>query len=99
MNPANREKETWRVRGARFDGLTLLAMRNIAGIARDATPFNFTQSQQAGLTGTALAAYGAADSGVPATVIAPSLLFDDVEVHGALGEPERLPLVPPPPLN
>ncbi len=41
------------------------------------------QSQQAGFSGTALAAFGSADSGVPSTVIAPSLLFDDVEVHGA----------------
>ncbi len=87
------------VRGARLAGLTLRSMRNIAGIGSDSTPFNFTQSQQAGFAGTALAAFGSSDSGVPATVIAPSLLFDDVEVHGARGEPERLPLVPPPPLN
>ncbi len=45
------------------------------------------QSQQAGFAGTALAAFGSADSGVPATVIAPSLLLDEVEVHGARGEP------------
>ncbi len=87
------------VRGARLAGLTLRSMRNIAGIGSDFTPFNFTQSQQAGFAGTALAAFGSSDSGVPATVIAPSLLFDDVEVHGARGEPERLPLVPPPPMN
>jgi hypothetical protein len=87
------------VRGARLAGLTLRAIRNIAGVGSDATPFNFTQSQQAGFAGTALAAFGSADSGVPATVVAPSLLFNDVEVHGARGEPERLPLVPPPPLN
>jgi predicted Zn-dependent protease len=87
------------IRGARLTGLTLRAMRNIAGIGSDATAFNFMQSQEAGFTGTALAAFGSADSGVPATVIAPSLLFDDVEVRGARGEPQRLPLVPPPPLN
>jgi TldD protein len=87
------------IRGAHLAGLTLRAMRNIAGIGSDATPFNFTLSQQTGFSGTALAAFGSADSGVPATVIAPSLLFDDVEVHGARGEPERLPLVPPPPIN
>ena len=87
------------VRGARLAGLTLRSMRNIAGVGSDSTPFNFTQSQQAGFAGTALAAFGSSDSGVPATVIAPSLLFDDVEVHGARGEPERLPLVPPPPMN
>jgi hypothetical protein len=87
------------LRGARLSGLTLRAMRNIAGIGTDATAFNFTQSQQTGFSGTALAAFGSADSGVPATVIAPSLLFDDVEVHGARGEAQRLPLVSPPPLN
>jgi TldD protein len=87
------------IRGARLTGLTLRVMRNIAGVGSDATPFNFMQSQQAGFSGTALAAFGSADSGVPATVVAPSLLFDDVEVHGARGEPVRLPLVPPPPMN
>lgn len=87
------------IRGARLTGLTVRTIRNIAAIGNDATPFNFMQSQQAGFAGTALAAFGAADSGVPSTVIAPSLLLNDVEVHGARGEPERLPLVPPPPIN
>jgi predicted Zn-dependent protease len=87
------------IRGARLSGLTLRAVRNIAAVGNDATAFDFMQSQQAGFAGTALAAFGSADSGVPSTVIAPSLLLDDVEVHGARGEPERLPLVPPPPIN
>jgi predicted Zn-dependent protease len=87
------------IRGARLTGLTLRAVRNIAAIGNDQTAFDFMQSQQAGFAGTALAAFGSADSGVPSTVIAPSLLLDDVEVHGARGEPERLPLVPPPPIN
>jgi TldD protein len=87
------------IRGAHLAGLTLRAVRNIAAIGNDATAFDFMQSQQAGFAGTALAAFGSADSGVPSTVIAPSLLLDDVEVHGARGEPERLPLVPPPPIN
>jgi predicted Zn-dependent protease len=87
------------VRGARLTGLTLRAIRNIDAIGNDAAPFNFTQSQQTGFAGTALAAFGSADSGVPASVVAPSLLFEDVEVRGARGEPQRLPLVPPPPMN
>jgi predicted Zn-dependent protease len=87
------------IRGARLTGLTLRAVRNIAAVGNDATAFDFMQSQQAGFAGTALAAFGSADSGVPSTVVAPSLLLDDVEVHGARGEPERLPLVPPPPIN
>ncbi len=87
------------IRGAHLTGLTLRAVRNIAAVGNDETAFDFMQSQQAGFAGTALAAFGSADSGVPSTVIAPSLLLDDVEVHGARGEPERLPLVPPPPIN
>lgn len=87
------------IRGARLAGLTLRAVRNIAAVGNDATAFDFMQSQQAGFAGTALAAFGSADSGVPSTVIAPSLLLDDVEVRGARGEPERLPLVPPPPIQ
>jgi predicted Zn-dependent protease len=87
------------IRGARLTGLTVRAMRNIAGVGNDAAPFNLMQSQQTGFSGTALGAFGSADSGVPTTVIAPSLLFADVEVHGPHGEPQRLPLVPPPPMD
>jgi predicted Zn-dependent protease len=87
------------IRGAHLAGLTVRAIRNIAAIGNDQTAFDYMQSQQAGFAGTALAAFGSADSGVPSTVIAPSILMDDVEVRGARGEPERLPLVPPPPIN
>jgi TldD protein len=87
------------IRGAHLAGLTVRAIRNIAAIGNDQTAFDYMQSQQAGFAGTALAAFGSADSGVPSTVIAPSILLDDVEVRGARGEPERLPLVPPPPIN
>src|SRR5579872_7312791 len=87
------------IRGARLSGLTLRAIRNISAVGNDSTAFDFMQSQQAGFSGTALAAFGSADSGVPSTVIAPSLLLNDVEVRGARGEPERLPLVPPPPIQ
>jgi hypothetical protein len=87
------------IRGAHLAGLTIRAIRNIAAIGNDQTAFDYMQSQQAGFAGTALAAFGSADSGVPSTVIAPSILLNDVEVRGARGEPERLPLVPPPPIN
>jgi hypothetical protein len=57
------------------------------------------QSQQAGFAGTALGAFGSAQSGLPASLVAPSLLFDDLEVRGARGEPKRLPLLPAPSLT
>lgn len=87
------------VRGAHLTGLTVRSLRNLAGIGSDVTPFQFTQSETQGFAGTALSAFGSADTGVPSTVMAPSLLFNDVEVHGARGEPQRLPLVPAPPMN
>jgi hypothetical protein len=32
-------------------------------------------------------------------MVAPSLLFDELEVRGARGEAKRLPLLPPPPMS
>ncbi len=87
------------MRGARLTGLTIKALRNLEGIGSDPALFSFAQNQIEGFSGTALAAFGSADGGVPSAVIAPSLLFDDVEVHGPRGEPERMPLVPPPPID
>jgi hypothetical protein len=46
-----------------------------------------------------LGAFGTAQNGVPASVVAPSLLFEEVEVRGARGEPKRLPILPEPPMT
>ncbi len=87
------------VRGARLRGVNLRALRNLAGIGNDSAVFTFNQSQAMGLAGTALAAFGTAQGGIPSAVVAPSLLLEEVEVRGARGEPRRLPLIPAPPLN
>jgi hypothetical protein len=87
------------VRGARIIGLNTRALRNLAGIGNDNFVYNYMQSQDAGFAGTALGAFGSAQSGLPASVVAPSLLFKEVEVRGARGEPKRLPLLPAPPLS
>jgi TldD protein len=87
------------VRGARIVGLNTRALRNIAGIGTDSFVYNYMQSQQNGFAGTALSAFGSAQSGVPASMVAPSLLFEEVEVRGERGEAKRLPLLPPPPLT
>jgi hypothetical protein len=52
-----------------------------------------------GFAGTALGAFGSAQGGLPASVVAPSLLFDELEVRGERGEAKRLPLLPPPPMT
>ena len=87
------------VRGARLTGLNLRALRNLAGVGKDTAVFSFQQNQAAGFSGTALAAFGSAQNGLPSAVAAPSLLLDEVEVRGARGEPRRLPLLPPPPIS
>jgi hypothetical protein len=87
------------VRGALISGLTIRNLRTLAGIGNDPSVYQYEQSQDAEIAGTALGAFGSAEDGVPSDVVAPSLLFDEVEVHGPHGEPRRLPLVPPPPIQ
>jgi predicted Zn-dependent protease len=86
------------VRGAILSRLTSRSLRNIAGIGNDATVFSYLQSQDAEIVGTALGIFGTADNGIPTTVVTPSLLFDEVEVHGPHNEARRMPVVAPPPL-
>lgn len=87
------------VRGALISGLTIRNLRALLGIGNDPAVYTYEQSQDAEIAGTALGAFGSAEDGVPSDVIAPSLLFEEVEVHGPHGEPRRLPLVPPPPIQ
>lgn len=95
--PQNGREEL--VRGARIAGFGPRTLRNIAGIANDNFVYNYMQSQIAGISGTALGAFGTAQSGLPAAVVAPSLLFEEIEVRGARGEPKRLPILPEPPMT
>ncbi|HKV28826.1 MAG TPA: metallopeptidase TldD-related protein [Candidatus Acidoferrales bacterium] len=87
------------VRGSHIRGLDLRAFRTIAGIGNDSSVFNFMQNLQQGLGGTALATFGSVQGGIPSSIVAPSLLLEDVEVRGFHGEPRRLPLLPTPALQ
>jgi len=87
------------VRGARITGFSPRSLRNIEGIGNDDYVYNYMQNQSAGVAGTALGAFGSAQNGVPASVVAPALLFEEVEVRGARGEPKRLPILPEPPMT
>lgn len=87
------------VRGARIIGLNTRMLRNLGGIGNDDFVYNYMQSQDSGFAGTALGAFGSAQNGLPASLVAPSLLFDDLEVRGARGEPKRLPLLAAPPMT
>jgi len=87
------------VRGARISGFNARSLRNIAAIGNDDFIYNYMQNQTTGVSGTALGAFGSAQNGLPAAVVAPSLLFDEVEFRGARGEPKRLPILPEPPMT
>jgi TldD protein len=87
------------VRGGIMEGLTLRSLRSILAIGDDPVVYTYMQNPTDGLSGTALGAFGSADQGIPSTIIAPSILLDDVEIRGFHGEPRRLPLVTPPPLK
>jgi TldD protein len=87
------------VRGGHIEGLTLRSLRNILGVGDDATVFSYMQNPTGGFAGTALGAFGAAQGGIPSSVVAPSLLLEEVEIRGFHGEPRRLPLVSSPPLR
>jgi hypothetical protein len=87
------------VRGALISQLTVRNLRALLGMGNDNTIFAYQQSQDAETAGTALGAFGTANGGVPSAVVAPSLLFEEVEVRGPHGEPRRTPTMPPPPLQ
>jgi TldD protein len=87
------------VRGSRITGFNARSLRNIEAIGDDNYVYNFMESQSAPMAGTALGAFGSAQSGLPASVVAPSLLFEEVEFRGARGEPKRLPIIPEPPMS
>src|SRR5260370_10082674 len=97
LYPADGREEL--VRGARITGFSPRSLRNIAGIGDDDFVYNYMQSQVTGIAGTALGVFGSAQSGLPAAVVAPSLLFEEVETRGARPEPKRPPLFPSPPLT
>jgi TldD protein len=80
-------------------GMNLRELRDAIGFGNDAALFSYSQSQENGIAGTALAAFGTSENGVPSTVTAPSILFPDVEGREARGEMRRQPLVPPPPMK
>jgi TldD protein len=87
------------VRGTRITGLNTRVLRNVTAIGNDPFVYNYMQTQVAGFAGTALGAFGSAQNGLPSSVVAPSLLFEELDVRGARGEPKRPPLLPAPAMS
>ncbi|HET9402443.1 MAG TPA: metallopeptidase TldD-related protein [Candidatus Acidoferrales bacterium] len=82
-----------------FQGINLRMLRDVAAIGNDPATYAYEQSAQAGIQGTALAAFASSSDGVPSTITSPSLLFEDIEAREARGEMRKQPLVPPPPMK
>jgi predicted Zn-dependent protease len=87
------------VRGGHIEGLSLRSIRNILAIGDDLAVYDYTQNPAAGFAGTALGSFGGIQGGIPSSIVAPSLLLEEVEIRGFHGEPRRLPLVPAPTLK
>ena len=81
------------VRGLRFRGLSTRSFKDIAAASEDDTVFTF-------LDNTApFAMIGGGSYISPSAVIAPGLLFDNVELERSQDELPKPPIVPPPPLT
>jgi hypothetical protein len=87
------------VRGGIIQGLTLRSIRNMLAVGDDPYVYNYMLNAAQGLASTALGPFGSVQDGIPSSLVAPSILLDDVEIRGFHGEPRRLPLVPAPPLK
>ena len=81
------------VRGLRFRGLNARSLRDIVAAGDDAAAFDFLDNQ------APFALMGGAGYVSNASVVAPSLLIDDLELHPLEDELPKLPVVPAPELT
>ena len=78
------------VRGLRFKGLSTRSLRDILAATTETAVFDYINN------GAPLARAGVSGYIAPAAVIAPGLLFDELEVDLSQEPSEKRPLVPPP---
>jgi len=81
------------IRGLRFRGLNTRAFKDIVAASNESYEFDFTDSN------APLALVGAGSYTATASVIAPGVLFDELELEPAENEVATPPIVPPPPLG
>ena len=81
------------IRGVRFRGINVRLLRDILAAGNDAEPMEYM------LNTAPLALMGAGGYVVGASVVCPSLLFDEVEMERPQEERPRPPVVAPPPLD
>jgi predicted Zn-dependent protease len=80
------------VRGLRFRGVTAKSFRDIAAVSDTSAVFHWMNN---------MAPFGSMSGGyvAPSSVIAPSMLFEDLELERPQDDLPKPPLVPPPPLS
>jgi hypothetical protein len=78
------------VRGLRFKGVSSRSLRDILAASSETAVFDYITN------GAPLARLGAGGFLAPATVIAPGLLFDEMELERPQDQLQRPPIVPPP---
>lgn len=78
-------KETL-LRGAQFTGMTVRDLRDVVAAGRELGVYSFVAESDGGLD-------------TPVSVVAPALLFEDIEVRGPTTPSKRPPVVPRPPLD
>lgn len=81
------------VRGLRFRGLSVRSLRDIVAVSDEARVLHYLNN------GAPFALIGAGSYVAPTSVVAPSLLLDDLELEKSQDDTPSLPLVPPPPLT
>ncbi len=81
------------VRGIRFSGLSTRSFKDIAAAGDDSAVFNFMDSP------LPFALMGAGSFVTNSSVIAPALLFDELEFERIEDDLPKLPIVPPPTLG
>lgn len=81
------------VRSLRFDGLTTRSLRDIVAASDENYVFDFIDSN------APFALMGAGSYIASASVIAPALLFEELELQPVEEEIQKPPIVPPPPLS
>ena len=81
------------VRGVRFRGFNARSLKDILAAGDDSAPFEFMESQ------APFALISAGGFTTEATVVAPSILIDDLELHPLEEELPKLPVAPPPALQ
>lgn len=81
------------VRGLRFRGLNVRALKDITAAGNDEAHFDFLAN------GAPFAVVGGGNYVFGCTTVAPSILFEDLELERPQVELPKLPVVPPPPLT